>query len=58
MYIAVTKLDIITQYLNNDIKKGYNSLLHHDVQDIHIVFNNNQSAERKRRYTRPTQAAD
>jgi hypothetical protein len=38
--------------------KGNNSQLHHDVQDIHIVFNNNQSAEKKRRYTRPTQAAD
>jgi hypothetical protein len=24
----------------------------------HIVFNNNQSLEKKRRYTRPTQAAD
>jgi hypothetical protein len=39
-------------------KRGYNSRLHHDVRDIHIVFNNNQSAEKKRRYTRPTQAAD
>jgi hypothetical protein len=25
---------------------------------MHIVFNNNQSAEKKHRYTRPTQAAD
>ena len=25
---------------------------------IHIVFNSYQSAEKKRRYTRPTQAAD
>jgi hypothetical protein len=30
-------MDIITQ-CSNSIKKGNNSRLHHDVQDIHIVF--------------------
>jgi hypothetical protein len=40
-------MDIITQ-CSNSIKKG-NSRLHHDVQDIHIVFTINQSAEKKRR---------
>jgi hypothetical protein len=38
-------MDIITQ-CSNSIKKGNNSRLHHDVQDIHIVFTINQSAEK------------
>jgi hypothetical protein len=38
--------------------KGNNSRLHHDVRDIHIVLNNNQSAEKKHRYTRPTHTVD
>jgi hypothetical protein len=32
--------------------------VHHNVWDNHIVFNNNQSTKTKRRYTRPSKAAD
>jgi hypothetical protein len=53
----ITYPDIITQCSNNNIKDS-NSQLHHDVLDIHIVINDYQSVEKKRRYTRYSQAVD
>jgi hypothetical protein len=47
MYVSGSAIHVHSSYITG----------HHHT-DIHTVFNNNQSAEKKRRYTQPTQAAD
>jgi hypothetical protein len=66
MYVSRSKIHVHSDYIVGhhhillEIIAKISTLLHHDVQDIHIVINlsRNQSANTKRSTIRPSQAAD